>query len=211
MRKHKALPPRRESRVVSQYIPADGSIVIGVAKGWTGSGEVLYRLEAEKLAGAIEDRKELAVIVNNLGLLVLAQLCQFNLAENLTELPKALAKWAHIDMKALKAEDEKDQIAEALAIAQKTLRDKHANHGHGTADDGPSDSDCGCRGGADQMICASAGCGFCLAQKDIDEGRSADSATARDDADGGEEGPGGGADSPGAGPSTGLAPDEQRA
>lgn len=163
MKKHRALPGRRDTRITSQYIPADGSIVIGVARGWTGAGEVLYRLEAEKLAGMLEDRKELAAVVNNLGLLVLAQLSGFNLAESLDELPKALAQWAHIDIKALM----KDDAQEALRIAQATMRALHESHGQGDADDGPSESDCGCRGGADQTICASAGCGFCLAAEDM--------------------------------------------
>jgi hypothetical protein len=162
VKKHKSLPPRRDSRITSQYIPADGSVVISVARGWTGSGEVLYRLEAEKIAGALEDRKELAVIVNNLGLLLLAQLTGFNLADSLDKLPAAMAEWAHIDVKSLKQDD----AQEALKIAQARLREMHSGHGVGDANDGPGDwSDCPCNGGTDQTICASAGCGFCHASE----------------------------------------------
>lgn len=36
--------------------------------------------------------------------------------------------------------------------------------GHGASDgDGPYDSDCGCRGTINQKMCASTGCGFCIA------------------------------------------------
>lgn len=149
------LPPRRDCRITSQYIPSTGDIVIGVARGFTGSGEVLLKLEPEKLAGAVEDRRELAVIINNLGLLALAQLTGFNLAENLEGLPKALAKWAHIDRKVLERAD----AAEALRIAQQTI---HSGHGNNDAGDGPDGSDCGCNGTDQQTICAEFGCGFCL-------------------------------------------------
>jgi hypothetical protein len=152
------LPPRRDTRITSQYIPKDGSMVISVARGFTGAGEVLYRIDAEKLAGAIEDRKELAVIVNNLGLLVLAQLCGFNLADSLDEIPKALAQWAHIDVKQLVQDD----TEEALRIAQRTIHGKHGQPDSSGA--APAESDCGCRGeGPNQTICASFGCGFCSA------------------------------------------------
>lgn len=155
MKRHK-WPPRRDSRITSQFIPETGDILIGVARGITGSGEILYRLEPDKLAGAIEDRKELAVIVNNLGLLVLAQLSGFNLAESLDELPKAIAKWAHIDVQALK-KDEQADMAEALRIAQKTV---HGMHGHHCGLDAPDfakgetcDCVCSCTGTLDQTIC----------------------------------------------------------
>lgn len=165
MKKHKKLPPRRDARIVSQYVPADGSVVISVARGWTGAGEVLYRIEADKLAGAIEDRRELAVIVNNLGLLVLAQLCSFNLAESLDELPKALAVWGHIDVKQLKVDD----AQEALRIAQRTV---HGVHGHHCGLDAPDfakgetcDCACDCTGTAQQIVCASNGCDLCNANE----------------------------------------------
>lgn len=116
MKKRNAWPARRDSRVTSQFIPETGDIVIGVARGITGSGEVMYKITPEVLAGAIEDRKELAVIVNNLGLLVLSQLCGFNLAESLDYLPRVLAKWGHME-KAFNAVAAEKQVAEALAIA----------------------------------------------------------------------------------------------
>lgn len=164
MKRHK-LPPRRDSRITSQFFPETGEILIGVAQGFTGAGEILYRLDQEKLAGAIEDRKELAVIVNNLGLLVLAQLSGFNLAESLDGLPKALAQWAHIDVaKALK--DEQADTAEALRIAQKLV---HRYHGHSCdpdyrlPEDAPCSCICECAGTATQTICAGVGCSLCKA------------------------------------------------
>ncbi len=37
----------------------------------------------------------------------------------------------------------------------------HHEHGRGTAEDGPDDSDCPCRATLLQDECASTGCGFC--------------------------------------------------
>jgi hypothetical protein len=216
VRKRSNWPARQDSRITSQYIPETGDIVIGVARGFTGAGEVLYRLTPEVLAGAIEDRKELAVIVNNLGLLVLAQLSGFNLAESLDDLPRALARWGHMEKEFDETQREK-QMAEALAIAQRTM---HKDHGKPSnpedPESGPADGDCPCRGTADQTVCASAvGCGFCAAAeaqrvKESDEGqrqtgnRELDTGAGRGDA----EDAGGAADLRGAGPGDALAPDE---
>lgn len=45
---------------------------------------------------------------------------------------------------------------------------EHASHGRGTADDGPEDPDCPCRGTSEQEECAKAGCGFCSAARILD-------------------------------------------
>lgn len=161
MKKHHKLSTRRDTRITSQFIPQDGSIVISVARGWTGAGEVLYRIDAEKLAGAIEDRKELAVIVNNLGLLVLAQLTGFNLADTLEALPKSLAAWGHIDVKVLI----KDDTAEALRIAQMAM---HGAHGDINQPDKAPNQMCECLGTVHQTICAE-WCSLCrAAQLEVD-------------------------------------------
>jgi hypothetical protein len=164
MKKRQHFPPRRDSRITSQYIPDTGDILIGVARGFTGGGEILYRIEPEKLAGAIEDRRELAVIVNNLGLLVLAQLSGFNLAESLDDLPRALAKWGHIEKEFDAAQAEK-QVAEALAIAQKTVHQLHGHDGGCDAPDRikgePCVCKCECAGTEAQTICANNGCELC--------------------------------------------------
>lgn len=160
MKKHKQWPGRQDSRITSQFIPETGDIVIGVARGFTGAGEVLYKLTPEVLAGAIEDRKELAVIVNNLGLLVLAQLSGFNLAESLDDLPRALAKWGHMEKEFDEAQAER-QKAEALAIAQKTV---HGQHGHSCDPDNGIECTgcvCECTGTEHQTICAGVGCSLC--------------------------------------------------
>lgn len=157
MKKRNAWPARRDSRITSQFVPDTGDIVIGVAKGITGSGEILYRITPEVLAGAIEDRKELAVIVNNLGLLVLAQLSGFNLAESLEDLPRALAKWGHMEKEFNEVAAEK-QVAEALAIAQKTIHQMHGHQGGCEAPDRakgePCVCKCECYDTAVQTICA---------------------------------------------------------
>lgn len=170
MKKRSTWPPRRDSRITSQYIPESGDIVIGVARGITGAGEILYKLTSETLAGAIDDRKELAVIVNNLGLLVLAQLAGFNLAESLDDLPSALAKWGHMEKEFNEVQQQK-QIAEALAIAQKTV---HGQHGHKCGLDAPDfakgeqcECICECIGTSEQTICAGVGCDFCRANAEL--------------------------------------------
>lgn len=217
MKRHKQLPPRRDTRITSQYIPADGSIVISVARGWTGAGEILYRLEAEKLAGAIEDRKELAVIVNNLGLLVLAQLSGFNLADSLDELPKALAEWGHIDVKALTDAEEADNIQKALTIAQKTVHQMHGHEGGCEAREqarGECTCKCDCEGTEGQIICAQY-CDLCRDNEQLraldpkfaytkessDEGPREGGGASSDTAPRGAEDVGDGADSSGAGAS----------
>jgi hypothetical protein len=211
VKKRKAWPARQDSRITSQYIPDTGDIVIGVARGFAGAGEVLYKLTSEVLAGAIENRKELAVIVNNLGLLVLAQLSGFNLAESLDDLPRALAKWGHMEKEFTEVQREK-QMTEALAIAQKTV---HKGHGKAHEDgDGPVDSDCPCRDMSNQTICASAvGCGFCLAAidmkaKDTDEGPRDNTGIAGDEQSGPQGVDGPSSDYSGAGPGQAVAADE---
>jgi len=201
MKKHKALPPRRDTRITSQYVPADGSIVISVARGWTGAGEVLYRLESEKLAGIVEDRKELAVLINNLGLLVLAQLTGFNLAETLEELPKAIAKWGHIDVEALKMDD----VEDALRIA-------HSTHGQHPEEDSEGAA-CECTGTTAQTVCSDlAHCYYCH-QAEHNEGRdSSRDGTSDDDGTAGpSSGVSGESDFGRIEESPALAPDEQRA
>lgn len=173
--KHPKLPARRDTRITSQYIPKDGSLLIGVARGFTGGGEIMYRIEADVLAGAVEDKKELAVIVNNLGLLVLAQLTNFNLAESLEELPRAVAAWGHINATSPK----KDDAVEALRIAQRTV---HLQHGHQCGLDAPDivkgelcECLCECSGTVAQTICAE-WCDLCRAAQlsaDADDGTRA--------------------------------------
>lgn len=208
MKKRPHFPPRRDSRITSQYIPDTGDIIVGVARGITGGGEILYRIEPEKLAGAIEDRRELAVIVNNLGLLVLAQLSGFNLAESLDDLPRALAKWGHME-KEFDATLAEKRVAEALAIAQKTVHQMHGHDGGCEAPDRakgePCVCKCECTGTPNQTICAQ----WCDLCKESDEGRdSSGHGEAGPSAGAGSESTGGTDDFGGAGPGDGLAADE---
>jgi hypothetical protein len=205
MKKRNGWPARQDSRITSQYVPDTGDIVIGVARGFTGAGEVLYKLTPEVLAGAIEDRRELAVIVNNLGLLVLAQLSGFNLAESLDDLPRALAKWGHMEKEFTEAQREK-QMAEALAIAQKTV---HGMHGHSCDPDNGIECSgcvCECTGTPSQMICAK----WCTLCKESDEGHDTAGNRGADSGDGfrGEDSGGSGPGIQGAPASDALAPDE---
>ena len=49
------------------------------------------------------------------------------------------------------------------AWEQALLGYDHDSHGRGTAESGPDDPDCPCRDTVRQAVCATAGCGFCLA------------------------------------------------
>ena len=53
---------------------------------------------------------------------------------------------------------------EAKSSAHRSDETDHSQCGLGTVDDGPRDSDCPCRTGADLSTCAAAGCGFCQAE-----------------------------------------------
>lgn len=45
----------------------------------------------------------------------------------------------------------------------------HKEHGRGTEEYGPYDSDCPCRGSILQKACAAGGCGFCQAAESMHE------------------------------------------
>lgn len=61
----------------------------------------------------------------------------------------------------------RDKAGKAVARILRASADKHESghlsHGAGTAESGPDDPDCSCRGTDDQWKCAKAGCGFCQA------------------------------------------------
>jgi len=46
----------------------------------------------------------------------------------------------------------------------------HGQHGRGAPDGGPDDPDCPCRGSVLEVACAAAGCGFCVASLEKEEG-----------------------------------------
>ena len=56
-------------------------------------------------------------------------------------------------------------LADVKAMVVAELQRRHLGHGAGTAESGPDDPDCGCRGTRRQRACASAGCGFCRCAK----------------------------------------------
>lgn len=43
----------------------------------------------------------------------------------------------------------------------------HSQHGRGTLEDGPDESDCGCRATEDEVECSQNGCGFCSVNADL--------------------------------------------
>lgn len=157
-------PDRRDVGIVSAYNPENGEVVVAVRRGlFAAAQDILYKIQPEVLAGACGDRKQLATIINNVGLMVVSQLCGFNLAESLDEMPKSIAKWGHIDLAALRQDDKDDAEREAAALRTAQLA-MHRGHGSGAVYAGPSTEDCSCRTSSAQTICAEAGCGFCKAQ-----------------------------------------------
>ncbi len=154
--KKRRTEPQRDIRVTSR-LQADGEMLISVARGKYSTGsEVLYRVEREKLLGAIKDKKELATIVNNLGLLALAQLCGFNLANSLEGMSEKLAEWGHI-----KLDKPSPTPEEALMIAQRTVHGRHGCTCDLAAPMEECHCTCVCADTSVQTICAGIGCMIC--------------------------------------------------
>lgn len=80
-----------------------GEVVLGMRTGLFGHPTTtVLRVKDEAIVGAVEDNKELGELVSQVGLLTLAALFNYNLAWGPDGLPKAMAKWAGIDVEALK-------------------------------------------------------------------------------------------------------------
>ncbi len=97
--------------------PAPGQVVFGMRTGLFGHPtQQVLRIQDEKIAGACENMSELGEIVSQIGILTLGALVNYNLAEGPEGLAKALAKWAAIDLEALRKEAEESDIAEGLSV-----------------------------------------------------------------------------------------------
>jgi hypothetical protein len=78
--------------------------VFGMRTGLFGHPTTtVLRIADEKVVGAIEDPSELGEIVTQLGMLTAAALFNYNLAFGTEGLAEAMAKWAGIDVAALRA------------------------------------------------------------------------------------------------------------
>lgn len=78
-------------------------VIIGVRRGALGGPNApVLRISAEDIVGAAEDNRQLGEWCTKLGVLCLSQLLGYNLAYGPDGLGKALAKFAQIDLEALK-------------------------------------------------------------------------------------------------------------
>ncbi len=102
----------------------ENGVALGVRHGLIGHPqEVVLQVTGEKIVGGVEDVQELAEVVNQVGLLTLASLLRFNLADGPEELARALARWAGIDLKALKAAAEVEEKDEDGDIVVRTVEE----------------------------------------------------------------------------------------
>jgi hypothetical protein len=98
---------KADVHVVALKHPSE--VVFGIRTGLLGHPTTtVLRVPHEKIVGGVEDNQELGEVVTQLGLLALGGLLRFNLAMGPEELAKAFAKWAGIDLEALKKEAEQE-------------------------------------------------------------------------------------------------------
>lgn len=94
---------RADASLVAVRRVMQGDVIIGVRKGLFGHpNPVMLRLDDASIAGCAEDKTELAKFVNNMGLLVVSQMFNHNLAEGIEKLGESIARWAGIDLEALR-------------------------------------------------------------------------------------------------------------
>lgn len=105
---------RSDVSITALRLERDEEVVVGVREGLFGHPRTtLLRLDDIAIAGAAEDVGELAKLVNNVGILVTSQLFGHNLAEGLQDLGKSIARWAGIDIEALKKADAEESAPPA--------------------------------------------------------------------------------------------------
>lgn len=104
---------RADAPVIAIRRVQQGEIAIGIRRGLFGHpGTVLLRVDDASIVGCTEDNTELAKLVNNIGLLVAAQLFGHDLTKGVEGLGKSIATWAGIDLEALAkaAADDTDEV-----------------------------------------------------------------------------------------------------
>lgn len=100
---------RKKLKTTTQLVAirrtSQGETIIGVQKGLFGHpGTVILRIDDASLVGCVEDRAELAKLVNNVGILAVSQLFRHDLSQGVEGLAKTIVAWAGIDL---------DKLAEA--------------------------------------------------------------------------------------------------
>lgn len=111
-------------------VRGEDEVVLGVRRGLFGHCRApILRMTHEEIVGAVEDSKELGSLVTKLGVLALSQLLGYNLAYGTEDMGKAFAKWAKVDLEALKKAEE-DEISETVQ-ASREAEDKIPESGGG--------------------------------------------------------------------------------
>ncbi len=95
--------------------PGVDHMTIGVRRGvFASHSSIALNVTHDDLIGAIDDPQELGNVVVKLGILGFAGLINYNLAYGVEGLPEAAARWAGIDVDALKADAKPDKPELAL-------------------------------------------------------------------------------------------------
>ena len=109
---------RADSNIVLLRDEAGDELIVAVRRGLFGHDRApIIRVSAEEIAGACEDVKELGGIATKVGVMVLAQLTGHHLSYGAEGLAKALAKFARIDLDALKKEAEASDAGGGGAVS----------------------------------------------------------------------------------------------
>jgi hypothetical protein len=111
---------QRPARVRGDEQPT-GQIVFGMRTGLFGHPTTtVLRVPDEQIAGAVEDMNEMGEIVTKIGLLTLGALLNYNLAGGPEGMAVAFARWAGLDLEALKKASDEEQLAEAKRVLEAT-------------------------------------------------------------------------------------------
>lgn len=129
---------RADTNIVLMRNEADEELVLAVRRGLLGhSSSPVLRISADEVVGAVEDIKELGGIATKVGVMVLAQLTGHHLSMGADGLAKALAKFAQIDLEAIKKEAEESDANDGGAHGggPSELPASPADNGGGGSDD----------------------------------------------------------------------------
>lgn len=99
-------------------VDKEDRVLIGLRRGeWGHTNPVILPISPETIVGATEDAKEFATILTQLGMLTLSTLLKYDLADGPEKMAKALAKFAKIDLEALKTEAEESDLDEIIGTS----------------------------------------------------------------------------------------------
>ena len=131
-RKPKTTIKQSHLNLVLAQLPGQDSAYLSVSGGkYASINRIGLRIPHEELVGAIEDQTEMGNLVIKVGVIALATLVNYPLAEGPEKLAEKLATWAGVDLEALKTaldhvaerklEEQKAIAAEMTAKAQEQL------------------------------------------------------------------------------------------